>query len=322
VSGIKMVLPSGELVEVTDAQPDLMQSVRSSYGTFGIVTEVTFRVRRIVPLAVRHETFSLEDFVAQLPALRARGESMMFYIFPYENLITVEFRKYNPGAEGDPNRAIWPLRNYMWATAGPAVCARAEADIDDPDIRYQVIDGFNALWRFKLTNLICSDNTVASDQIIRYPPVANASRYTFSLWAHPAEGYAALLPEFFQFCRQYLQSTGYRVNMLFVGYSIEQDRNSLLSYSYDGPVMTIDPVSTANPGWKEFLAAYNQFCSDHGGIPLFNQTFGITREQAQKALGNRLSVFAEARKQFDPGNRLLNDYFRDLLAETGQALGA
>ena len=40
--------------------------------------------------------------------------------------------------------------------------------------------------------------------------------------------------------------------MLYVGYRITKDQNSLLSYSWDGNVMTIDPVSTANPGWDEF----------------------------------------------------------------------
>ena len=52
--------------------------------------------------------------------------------------------------------------------------------------------------------------------------------------------------------------------MLFVGYYVAQDQNSLLSYSYDGNVMTIDPVSTANPGWDQFLAAYNQFFERSG----------------------------------------------------------
>ena len=45
ITRIKMVLPSGELFEVTDAQPELMQLVRSSYGTFGVVYEATFQVR-------------------------------------------------------------------------------------------------------------------------------------------------------------------------------------------------------------------------------------------------------------------------------------
>ena len=36
-------------------------------------------------------------------------------------------------------------------------------------------------------------------------------------------------------------------------------------YSWDGNVMTIDPVSTANPGWDDFIVAYNQFCMDRNG---------------------------------------------------------
>jgi len=315
VTGIKMVLPSGELLEVNENQPELLRKVRSSYGTFGIITEATFRVRPIQPLAVHHETFALEDFVQKLPELKARNESMMYYIFPFANLITVEFRKYNPGASGDPNRIVWPLRNYMWGTAGPRFCHQVEKDISDPTIRYGVIDGFLALWRFKLTNMIRSDYTIATDQMIRYPAVSDDSRYTFTFWAFPEEDYSIILPEYFQFCRNYYQQNGYRSNMLDVGYWVAKDQESLLSYSYDCNVMTVDPVSTANPGWKTFLEFYNGFCTNRSGIPLLNQTFGVTRAQAQKTLGERLRLFAETREIYDPGNRLLNDYFQDLLSE-------
>jgi FAD/FMN-containing dehydrogenase len=319
ITAIKMVLPSGELLEVTGKQPELMQKVRSSYGTFGIVTEATFKVRKIVPLAVHHETFTIDSFVKKLPKLKARGESMMFYIFPFENLITVEFRRYNPEAAGKPDRHIWPTRNYLWATAGPMFCAQVWHDLTVPEVRDKVIDGFNAVWRFKLENLIRSQNTVATDQMIRYPPVGGPSKYTFSLFAFPEATYPAVLPKFCDFMRRYYKQTGYRINMLCVGYRILKDQQSLLSYSYDGDVITIDPVSTGNPGWNEYLAAYNQFCSDNGGIPLMNQTLGITRAQAKKAWGDRLKIFAETRRQYDPNDRLLNDYFRNLLAEADAA---
>ena len=252
VTSIKMVLPSGDLLEVTDAQPDLMQLVRSSYGTFGIVYEAAFRVRPVVPMAVHHQTFTLQDFTAQLPALKARGESMMFYIFPFENLITVEFRHYNPGAKGEPNRVAWPLRNYMWASAGPLFCAQVESSVPDKEIRYGIIDSFCAMWRFKLENLVSSEYTIATDQIIRYPPVGGDSRYTFSLSAFLEANYTTVLTDYFAFCKDYYAKQGYRTNMLNVGYWIAQDRNSLLSYSYDGGVMTIDPVSSGNPGWAAF----------------------------------------------------------------------
>jgi FAD/FMN-containing dehydrogenase len=316
VIALKMVLPSGDVIQVDEAQPELLQKVRSSYGTFGIVTEATFRVKPIQPMAVHHETFKVEDFVQKVPELKARGEAMMFYTFPFDDLITIEFRKYNPGATGGPNRTVWHLRNYMWATVGPRFCYEVEKDISDPTIRYGVVNGFCAMWRFKLEHLIRSDYTIATDQIIRYPAVSDNSRYTFSLWAFPEERYPTILPEYFKFCRDYYQQKGYRTNMLNVGYTIAKDQSSLLSYSYDGNVMTVDPVSTANPGWKDFLQAYNEFCIERGGRGLLNQTWGLTRAFAEKSLGERLGIFAETRKTYDPGNRLLNDYFRELLAES------
>ena len=315
ITRIKMVLPSGDLLEVTSDEPGKMQQVRSSYGTFGIVYEATFRVKPVVPMAVRHETFTLDEFTARLPQLKALGESLMYYIFPFDNLITVEFRHYNPAATGDPDRIAWRLRNYMWANAGPLFCSQVERNVKVKEIRYGVIDAFCAMWRFKLENLVSCDNTVAADQIIRYPAVANDSRYTFSLSAFPEETYPTVLAEYFAFCKQYYREKGYRTNMLNVGYRIAQDQGSLLSYSYDGPVMTIDPVSTGNPGWPDFLLAYNRFCSEHGGIPLFNQTDAVTPAQVRQALGSRLDTFAAARRNYDPTNRLLNPYFRDMLGE-------
>ena len=178
-----------------------------------------------------------------------------------------------------------------------------------------MIDSFSAVWRFKLENIVKGEYTIATDQIIQYPAVSDDSRYTFSLFAFPEERFPTIAPEYFHFCKDYYQKNGYRTNILNVGYRIMKDQKSLLSYSYDGTVMTIDPVSTANPGWKTFLAAYNQFCSDRGGFPLLNQTFGVTAEIARKAFGDRLKQFEAARKAFDPKDRLLNDYFRNLLSD-------
>src|SRR5215831_9120375 len=48
VTGMKMVLPNGDLLQVTESQQDLMQKARSSYGTFGVVYEVTYRIRPLL----------------------------------------------------------------------------------------------------------------------------------------------------------------------------------------------------------------------------------------------------------------------------------
>lgn len=315
ITGVKMVLPSGDLMEVTEAaNPDLMQKVRSSYGLFGIIYEVTYQVRPLTPMHVHHTTYSIQDFLAALPDLKALGYSMMYYIFPFDEKITVEFRKYNPGATGEPNRTAWALRNHIWGTSGPKLGHDVEQNVSIPSLRYGIIDTFNAAWRLQLETIVSSDYTIPGDQIIQYPPVSNDSRYTFSLFAFPEDQYPATITDFIQFCKTYYAQKGYRSNLLYVGYRIAQDQKSLLSYSWDGNVMTIDPVSTANPGWSDFLDAYNQFCVERNGMPLLNQTPGLTAAMLQKAYGDRLTTLEAARAQFDPTNRLLNGYFRQLLS--------
>ena len=318
VIGVKMALPSGDLLEVTEDQPELMQKVRASYGTFGIVYEVTFRVCALTPMSVHHTTFQLDDFIAKLPELKSLDYAMMFYIFPFEGKITVEFRKYNSAATGEPNRQVWQLRNYFWAKVAPRFAHDTEQNVPIPLIRYGRIDNFHAITRFNLENLVRSDNTLAPDQTIRYPQPSDEGRYTFSLFAFPEEVYAEVLKAYFQFSKDHYRQKGYRTNMMSVGYRIAQDRQSLFSYSYDGPIMTVDPVSTLNPGWYPFLDAYNQFCSERGGIPLLNQTPRLTPPIVLKAFGDRLKVLEETRRQYDPNGRLLNGYFQGLLASQPQ----
>jgi FAD/FMN-containing dehydrogenase len=310
-----MVLPSGDVLEVTeDAQPDLMQKVRSSYGLFGVVYEVTYKIKPLTPMHVHHTTYSIADFIAALPDLKALDYSMMYYIFPFDNKITVEFRKYNPGATGEPNRAAWALRNHIWGTSGPRFGHDIEQNVSIPSIRYGIIDAFNAAWRLQLETIVSSDYTIPPDQIIQYPPVSDDSRYTFSLFAFPEEDFPAALTNFCKFCTDYYVQKGYRSNLLYVGYRIAKDQKALLSYSFDGTVMTLDPVSTANPGWDDFLVAYNQFCVSLNGKPLLNQTPGLTAAILKGAYGDRMAALEATRKQYDPQDRLLNNYFRELLS--------
>ena len=230
-----------------------MQIVRSSYGLFGIIYEVTYKIKPLTPMHVHHKTYSPSEFIAALPEIKALGYSVMYYMFPFDNKITVEFRKYNPEAKGEPNHAAWALRNHIWGKSGPKFGHDVEKNVSNASIRYGIIDAFNAAWRLQLENIVSSDYTIPGDQIIDYPPVSDDSRYTFSLFAFPEDEFPAALTSFYKFCNDYYKEKGYRSNLLYVGYRIAQDQKALLSYSYDETVMTLDPVSTANPGWEDFL---------------------------------------------------------------------
>ena len=314
VIGMKMVTATGDLVEITEDDPELLQAMRSSYGLCGIVYEVTFRIRPQRPMAVHHEGYSLAEFAKRLPGLRTREEAMMFYIDPFNDHILIEFRRYVPyGFASDHTSWQWKLRNYVWSKGAPYTSFLLSTKVGDATRRFATID-FAYKWTFAaLERFVHGGHTFASDQMIRYPEESDNTRYTFSIWAFPSEQYAQTISEYFAWVRDYYARTGFRPDMPHVGYRIAADQQGLFSYSFNGPVMTIDPVSTGQAGWDEFLAAYNEFCSDHNGVPLFNQTHLITREQVQKAFGARVQTFAKVREEYDPNNRFLTRFFRERL---------
>lgn len=318
--GMKMVLPNGELFEVDESDPELLQVARSSYGLFGIIYEATFRVRKLAAMEVHHEHFTFDQFAAALPQLRERGESMMLYINPFQDSITAEFRRYHdadPGAH--LSRWQWRLRNEVWSHLAPLWGFHVSRLATWNRASSALIDFYNRLIVIALTRVIKGRATLPMAQQIRYPAVSNNSRYLFSIWAFPEERYLDCLKAYFDLSKEHYRRTGYRINLLSVGYRILADQSSLFSYSYEGTVITFDPVSTGNYGWDTFLREYNSLCSDLGGTPLFNQTNLLTRRQVTRAFGDRLAHFEKYRQRFDPSDRLLNNYFRELLAPEGEA---
>lgn len=314
---LKMVTPQGELIEINEDQPDLLRVARSSYGLFGIVYEVIFKVRKVQPMAIRHKVYKLDQFIEALPKLihrpKVEQESMMLYLFPFLDEIAVEFRKYRSEGQTSGSK-LWDIRNWTWKTLAPGLGYVLTNTIHLKRLRYGLVDFFNQKVQVVMERILKNPSgTSATDQIIRYPDESSWTRYTFSIWAFPEERYPEIIKAYFDFCRRYYQEQGYRCNMLNVAYRILKDDSSLFSYSSHGNVMTLDPVSTGDPGWTDFIKAYNTFCSDLGGVPLFNQTRGITPSQARKAFGDSLQEFKHYRQQFDPENRLINSYFREVL---------
>ena len=328
LQSVKMVDAWGELVEIHGASrgPDL-KTVRSSYGLLGLVYEVTFKVKKLTSMAVRHRTFALDDFLTflddELPTLEQQGTSVMFYLDPYtrehlfmgrKGLVTVELRDYVTNES--PSRAThwqWALRNLAWKDVVPWIAHLVSCIVLLRPLRNALLNTINWFNHFFLRHVIHGRNTQPTDQIIRYPHKGGPGKYTFSILAFPERNYADVLRDYFTFCQEYEEQNGYRSNLLNVGYRTFQDQSSLLSYSYNGKAMTADPVSTGNEGWKEFLVAYHAFAQQHGGTPLLNQTPWVNISSARHAFGPRLEELAAIRARLDPDGRFLNPFFADLL---------
>lgn len=313
VSAMKVVTPTGRILKVTDSQPDLLRLMRSSYGLLGIVYEATFKVRPLGVLSLRYETFDFESFSEVLPLLGERGEAMKFYMSPFRNLVTVEFRRDLNGA--NPTKtALCNMRNWCARTLSPAFGSVATTIIPVKPVRYYCIDAFNQAMQAGFVRAVSGANTAPTTHIMKYPKKSGLRRVSYSTWAFPESDYPGILGDYIDFCAAYYRDNGYRCNLPTVGYRIGQDLNSVFSYSSESPVLTLEPMSTGDKGWEDFLIDFNDFCSSRGGTPLFNETRGITRAQARRAFGERLRSFNGLRERVDPDNRFLNAYFMQLLA--------
>ena len=70
---MKMVTPSGEILEVDESDPGLLQAARSSYGLFGVVYEATFKVQPLQAMQVEHKTSSSTSIWKSCPSSSAAG---------------------------------------------------------------------------------------------------------------------------------------------------------------------------------------------------------------------------------------------------------
>jgi hypothetical protein len=108
---------------------------------------------------VHHTTNSLADCLTVMPDFQALDYSVVYYLFPFVDKITVEFRKYNPSATDDPDHFPGMIRNQLWGTTGPKIGNEVERNFSLPAIRYGIIDSLNAFWRSHLEDVVTSDNT-------------------------------------------------------------------------------------------------------------------------------------------------------------------
>ena len=116
----------------------------------------------------------------------------------------------------------------------------------------------------------------APDKTVDYSKTPVSARYAFTFWAFPRAAYVKNLQDYVQWADEYYKRTGFRCNMPLGSYFIRKDTSSLLSYTYDGDIISLDPihaVGEAEPAaWAAFLKAFNEWAHQRGGIPLLNQS--------------------------------------------------
>lgn len=304
VTELKLITPQGKQITVLERDRDLMRVLRSSFGLLGVVHEVVLRVQPMMPVKIDYQVLTLKEFSARFAAIVTGRGALRLHISPFHDRIIAERRTVDETANISRS-GIWQIRHSVMRNVLPAFGSTVGSVLAGPGVRSAVVSGVQRALRGVVLH--------AHEWIRDLPPEAWRSRYTYSLWAFPQADFPRVLGEYFAFCKAYYKEHRYRSNLVNGASRLHQDRGSLFSVSYTGPMFTLEPSSTGDKGWDDFLIDFNDFASAAGGIPTFNQTRALQPEHIAKAFGERAKLFRALRQRTDPLNRLRNSYFAYLL---------
>jgi FAD/FMN-containing dehydrogenase len=323
VTGIKWVNPSGELEEAFEENNrDLLYLVRSSHGLCGIIYEVTFRLKPMEIVKFTYLPHKLEELTQdQVTSIIDANEAIVCWTIGHsvfiqtrnrtsqlrcawlggqrrdawrfsEALISRAIRRYTPGA------ALRKFLEDLWFAAQRGL------------MRFMVAVGGMSIWD--------------PDKIINYERTPPRSRYAFTFWAFPRDEWVSNLKAYAEFAERYFKKYGFRCNMPLGSYYVKRDRSAILSYTYDGDVISIDPIhaysDSDKPAWEHFLREFNAWSHARGGIPLLNQSPFVERKHLVNSYGDRWRQFSQWVRTVDPEGRMLNPFFEELLSEKQNAM--
>lgn len=309
---LKLVSPTGKKFIVNRNTTSLMSVLRLSYGLLGVVYEITLRTRPVQGFAVQTAHTGFKEFAGLGERLAGAGSGVKLYLLPFRDHVYMELRR--PAARLDAgSRVAWRLKDWTVYSALPGAARSLAMAVPVRQLRYPLIDSLSEAAQALVNNALIRKGSNASEQSGRFQSLGS-KRFTYCTWAFPATDFGATALGYKLFCKEHYARTGFRCDMPTIGFRLNEDKSALLSPSFDGPVITLSPLSTQSDGWEDFVIDFAEFAANNGGVPFFNQTRGATAESVTAEYGRRLSFFGKVRRELDPEDRMLNQYFAAYLA--------
>ncbi|KAK4613680.1 L-gulonolactone oxidase [Fulvia fulva] len=319
VLGVKLVKSDGQLLEISETQnAQYLPAIRSHFGLFGVVCEVTLRIWPIRSLLFTYETQSIEkftgDFEGQMQKLRSSADQSFALLFQNVDTILIQKRKFQDVDKRPPH----PLTNSLESKAinlFTSLVLPATQALAGLQLSAKHAEGLsNFLVKGPLDALRGSEFVInPNDRGILY--AEDDPNFEFHDWAFPEEKWPGMVRAYRELLDRFREERDFLITLPTIVYFIQKDDRSLLSRSRNSDMVVVDPEhhDPKDPRWKAFRKAFGELAIQHGGIPHINKTVEAAQIWYAKACDQEaLKEYLELRKQFDPDGMFLNDFFEKL----------
>jgi FAD/FMN-containing dehydrogenase len=311
VIGIKMVRADGHMLKIDSSQKNLLGSLRTSFGMLGVIHEVTLKVRPIRTFTATHRRVSIDKFASVIDALARADVGIKFYLMPYRDRVYLDLRRY----ESDPGStytAPWKLKDWGESTVLPHIFKSLNRVVPMQSVRYKLIDTISEATQGLLNSRLVTSGSNAAAQSDPHGK-RGARRCFYSTWCFPAASFSMVVKAYRDFCATMYAESGYRCDMPAVGYRLNRDSTSLLSPSFDEPMIALTSASTQEKGWDDFVIDLAEFAEKWGGLPLISQSRALRAEHVIQSYHKRLDFFRNMRRKLDPDNRFVNPFLAQFM---------
>ena len=307
VISMKLITPSGRLLELSRDKQNLLNAFRLSYGMLGVIFEVTLKVRPISPFAVSHRRCSVAQFSAAAENLSRTDIGIKFYLLPFRDCVYLDLRRYSPEATST-HRIPWKIKDWGESTVLPQVFKSLNRIVPLPGVRYRLIDEISKMTQGIVNNRLVTSGSNSTTLLNAGQAPQHSEPLMYSTWMFPAADFSIVVQAYQDFCTRLRNETGFRCDMPTVGFRLCRDQSALLSPSFDEPMFVLRAVSTQTRGWEDFAIDFGEFAQHWGGVPFFNQTRGLSPAYVNQVFGSRLDFFRRMRRRIDPENRMMNPF--------------
>lgn len=310
---IKVVSPTGRRFVVSASTKSLITLLRLSYGLLGVIYEVTLRTRPVQGFTVQSARTNFKEFAKLGPRLATPGSGLKLYVLPFRDQIYMELR--SPGAESAAGKKLaWRFKDWAVYSALPGAARSIAFALPIRQLRYPLIDSLSAAAQTFAGSPFVRSGSNAVEQSGRFRISTGRHPFTYCTWAFPATEFGAVALAYKLFSKEHYHRTGFRCDMPAIGFRLNQDKTALLSPAFDGPMITLSALSTQTDGWDDFVLDFAEFAAEHRGVPFFNQTRNATSDIVSSRFDRRLAFFSRVRREMDPHDRMLNQYFATYLS--------
>lgn len=307
VRSLRAITPNGKPIEIRRDQQNLLSAFRLSYGTLGIIYDITLNVRPIMPFAVTHRRCNFDQFADAVDKLGRLDVGLKFFLLPFRDRVYLDIRRHSRSAKSG-YRIPWKVKDWGESTVLPHLFKSLNRIVPVSGVRYRLIDEISQITQGLVNNRLVASGSNSTAQISSTSDDGASKDLYYSTWFFPAADFAIVVKAYRDFCYRNRENSNYRCDMPTVGFRVGRDTSALLSPSFDEPMIALRAITTQEKGWEDFVLEFGDFARNWGGVPAFNQTRDVTADYASQVFGTRLTFFNKIRKKFDPDNRMLNPF--------------